>query len=301
MHENKVEANKEGPSKMAEGIAMHRISELGLPEDIRACYDPYAIYFLSPETLKILKSFQNDPQKAKTAAEEHERLYPGFHNSIVARVKYFDNFVEKSIDEGIEQIVALGAGYDTRAYRIEGLNDIKVFEVDHPDTQRFKIEKLKEIFDSVPEHVAFIPVDFEKETFGQKLFDKGYDKSLKTLFILEGLTMYIPQNAVAETLNFIVENSGKGSIVIFDYIDESVIDGTSKLEIGKNLRDYTKENGAPLQFGIKEEEIEAFLTQFGFSRIQNVTSDDYKKACFSGKNEIRNVSSILYFAHAVVE
>lgn len=301
MSENKVEANIEGPSKMAEGIAMHRISELGLPEDIRACYDPYAIYFLSPETLEILKSLQSDPEKAKAAAEEHERLYPGFHNSIVARVKCFDDFVEKSIDGGIEQIVALGAGYDTRAYRIEGLKNVKVFEVDYPDTQRFKIEKLKEIFGSVPEHVAFVPVDFEKETFDQELFDKGYDKFLKTLFILEGLTMYIPQDAVAETLNFIVENSGRGSIVIFNYIDESIVDGTSKLEIGKNLRDYTKENGAPLQFGIKEEEIEDFLTQFGFSRIQNITSENYKKACFHGKNEIGNVSNILYFVHAMVE
>ena len=301
MHENKIEVTEKGPSKMAEGIAMHRISELGLPEDIRACYDPYAIYFLSPETLEILKSLQSDPEKAKEVAEEHERLYPGFHNSIVARVKYFDDFVEKSIDEGIEQIVALGAGYDTRAYRIEGLRNIKVFEVDHPYTQSFKIQKLKEIFDSVPEHVYFVPVDFEKETFGQKLFDKGYDKSLKTLFILEGLTMYIPQNAVAETLTFIVENSGKGSAVIFDYIDESIIDGTSKLEIGKNLRDYTNGEGAPLQFGIKWDKIEDFLMQFGFSRIQNVTSEDYKKACFNGKNEIRNVSSILYFVHAVVE
>lgn len=294
----KVEVNREKPSKMAEGIALHRISELTLPEDVRTCYDPYAVYFLSEETLKIFNSLQNDPEKAKTAAEEHERLYPGFHNSIVARVRYFDDFAEKSVDEGIEQIVMLGAGYDTRAYRIEGLKKLKVFEVDHPSTQSFKTRKIKEIFGSVPDHVVYVPADFEKELFAQKLFEGGYDSSKRTLFIMEGLTMYIPPNAVVETLKFIIENSGKGSRVLFDYIHESIINGTCEMEIGENLRDYTKEQGEPLQFGIKEEEIEDFLTQFGFSEVQNITGDDYR--VYFEKRDYRVVCNLLYFAHATV-
>lgn len=298
MSENKVEVNRENPSKMAEGIAMQRFGESAKPEGERICYDPYAVHFISPE---IIKFGMKHPKEAKEKVEQMEKLFPGLSSSIMARVRYFDDFTKKSIVEGIEQLVVLGAGYDTRAYRIEELKDIKVFEVDHPNTQSFKIQKIGDIFGSRPDHVVYVPVDFEKDTLGQKLFDNGYDPLKKTLFIIEGLIMYIPPKAVAETLLFIVKNSGNGSQVIFDYYPESVVDGTCKLEIGMNIRNHLIQLEEPLQFGIKEEKIEDFLTEFGFSGIQNVTSEDYKRAYFHGKNENRDVCELLYFAHAVVE
>ena len=298
MPENKVEVNRENPSKMAEGIAMQRFGESSKPENERICYDPYAVRFISPE---IIKFGMERPEEARKKVEQMEKLFPGLSSSIMARVRYFDDFVKKSIAEGIEQLVILGAGYDTRAYRIEGLKNIKVFEVDHPNTQSFKIQKISEIFGSLLDHVVYVPVDFEIESFGQKLFDNGYESSKKTLFVMEGLIMYIPPKAVAETLLFIVENSGKGSAVIFDYYPESVVDGTCKLEIGTNIRNHLAELGEPLQFGIKAEKIEDFLTEFGFSKIQNVTSEDYKKLYFQGVNKNRDVCELLYFAHAVVE
>lgn len=298
MSENKVEVNRENPSKMAEGIAMQRFGESSKPEDERICYDPYAIHFISPE---IIEFGMKHPEEAKAKIEMTEKLFPGLSSSIMARVRYFDDFVKRSIDEGIEQLVILGTGYDTRAYRIDELKNIKVFEVDHPNTQSFKIEKVKEIFDSTPDHVVYVPVDFETEKLSKKLIDSGYDQSKKTLFVLEGLVMYIPPKAVAETLLFIVENSGKGSTVIFDYYPESVVDGTCKLEVGMNIRNHLIQLGEPLQFGIKEDEIEDFLMQFGFSRIENVTSEDYKKAYFHGVNGNRDVCELLYFVHAVKE
>ena len=298
MPENKVEVNRENPSKMAEGMAMQRFGESAKPEDERICYDPYAVHFISPE---IIEFGMKHPEEAKVKIEQMEKLFPGLSSSIMARVRYFDEFTKKSIAEGIEQLIVLGAGYDTRAYRIEELKYIKVFEVDHPNTQNFKIQKIMEIFGSLQGHIVYVPVDFETETFGQKLFDNGYDPSKKTLFIMEGLTMYIPLKAVAETLKFIVENSGKGSHVIFDYYPESVVDGTCKLGIGTNIRNHVAEQGEPLQFGIKEEKIEDFLTEFGFSNVQNVTSEDYKALYFHGKNENRDVCELLYFVHAVVE
>jgi methyltransferase (TIGR00027 family) len=294
MPENKV--NRENPSQMAEGIAMQRFGESKKPEDERICYDPYAIHFIRPE---IIEFGMKHPEEAKAKIEQTENLFPGLSISIMARVRYFDDFIIKSIEEGLEQLVILGAGYDTRAYRIEELKEnIKVFEVDHPNTQSFKIEKIKEIFGYTPDNVVYVPVDFETETLSQKLFDNGYSSLKKTLFIMEGLVMYIPPKSVAETLSFIVENSGKGSAVLFDYYPESVVDGTCKLEIGTNIKNHLIQIGEPLQFGIKEDEIEDFLTQFGFSNIKNVTSEDYKKAYFHGKNENRDVCELLYFAHA---
>lgn len=298
MEKNQIKANREGPSQMAEGIAMQRFAESSKEEDERICYDPYAIHFIRPEIIEFGKKH---PEEAKELIENTERFFPGLSSSIMARVKYFDDFVKKSIKDGLEQLVILGAGYDTRAFRIEELKEnVNIFEMDHPNTQGFKIEKIKEIFGSTPGNVVYVPVDFEKEKIGEKLIENGFIGSKKTLFILEGLVMYIPPESVAEIFLFINKNSAKGSRVIFDYYPQSVVDGTSKLEIGQNIMNHLVKIGEPLQFGIKEQEMENFLKEFGFSSIENVTSEDYKKAYFQGKNENREVCELLYFAHAVV-
>jgi len=296
---NETNLNRKGPSKMAEGIALHRVAESAKPEGERICYDPYAVHFVNPE---ILASAASNPDKAKEMHEYYERLFPGLGNSIRARVRYFDDFVKNSIDEGLEQLVIMGAGYDTRAYRIEGLKGkVKVFEVDHPNTQSVKIEKVKEIFGSLPEHVMYVPVDFESENLGERLLEKGYDRSLKTLFLMEGLIMYIPPEAVDETLSFTAKNSGIGSAILFDYYPESVVDGTCELEVGKNILNYTKQQGEPLQFGIKEGMIEPFLAERGFSRVKNVIAEEYKEMYFHGINKDREVCDLLFFTHAMIE
>jgi len=285
-------------SKMAEMIALHRVAESMMPEGQRLCYDPYAIHFVDPETIE---SARKNPEKTKELREHYERLFPGLGNSIRARVRYFDDFVKSSIGEGLEQMVILGAGYDTRAFRIEGLDKITVFEVDHPATQKVKVEKVRKIFGQLPQHVVYIPIDFESKDLGRKLLEMGYDASKMSLFIMEGLVMYLPPQAADKTLSFIVHNSGKGSRIIFDYYPRSLVDGTSELQAAKNIRNYVIEQGEPLQFGIKEGGVESFLAERGFSQIHSVTSDDYKKAYFHGANKDRSVSTLLYFAHAVVE
>ena len=289
---------KKERSKTAETIAVVRMSESRKPEDERICYDPHAIRFISQAVLDFAA---HNPEKYKAFVARNERLVPGASNSIVARVRYFDDVVKSSINEGLEQLVILGAGYDTRAYRIEGLSKIKVFEVDHPATQSIKIEKITEIFSSLHDHVTYVPTDLEVDKFGQRLLESGYNKSLKTLFIMEGILMYLSPEIVEEILSFIVHNSGKGSAILFDYIPLSVVEGTCELEAGQNWRKGVMEVGEPFLFGINDGEIQSFLVQRGFTKIKNTTSEDYKKAYFNGKNEDREVNSLSLFAYAVVE
>lgn len=293
----KIMTKRRSGSKSAEGVALQRLRESVRPESERICYDPYAIHFISPDVLEFI---YKNPDLVKAETEQYEKFLPGIFNSLIARVRYFDDIVRESIEKGLEQLVILGAGYDTRAYRIEGLKTIKVFEVDHPDTQSTKLEMLKKIFDSLPDHVVFVSLDFETETLGQRLFNSGFDKSKKTLFIMEGLVMYLPPESVDEILVFIVKNSGKGSKIIFDYYPECIVDGTCELELGMNIRKFMAQQGEPLKFGIKEGTVETFLMERGFSRVQNVTAEEYKKMYFHGINKDREVCDLLSFVHAVV-
>lgn len=284
-------------SKTAETIAVVRMTESKKPENERICYDPYAVHFVSQEVLDFAA---NNPEKYRAFVARNESLVPGASNSIIARVRFFDEVVKSSIDDGLEQLVIVGAGYDTRAYRIKGLDKIQVFEMDHPATQKIKIKKIKEIFKSLPNHVTYIPLDLEVDKFDQKLLETDYDTSKKTLFIMEGLLMYIPPEIVDKLLFFIVNNSGRGSSILFDYFPLSVIDGTCELEAGQNLQKGVSDAGEPLKFGISEGSGESFLNQRGFKMIKNMTSEDYKKAYFHGKNENRKLNKLSLFAYAVV-
>lgn len=288
-----------GPgSKTAMGVLLARLSESRRPEDERICYDPYAMYFVSEDFMKYAT---NNPEKVKAAAEQRERFLPGMDNSIRARVRYFDDFLRRSIEEGLEQLVILGAGYDTRDCRIEGASRLRTFEVDHPVIQTIKKEKIEKILGSLPDHVVYVPMDLVKDDLGQKLLEMGYEPSKRALFFMEGVIYYLPPETVHEILSFIARNSAKGSRILFDYYPQSVVDGDCELEAGRNLPGHLAQLGEPLLFGIEDGAVETFLEKRGFSRVKNVTSDDYKKAYFKGGNEGRAVFSMLYFAHAKIE
>lgn len=286
---------KAKPNPTAELTASHRAAESFKPENERICYDPYAIHFLSPATREIVK----DPVKLKAFSQQVGPLAQAMGTLIRLRVRYFDDFLKKSLEEGFQQLVILGAGYDTRAYRIKGLKEnVKVFEVDHPNTQHFKTRKIREIFGSTPENVTYISVDFETQKLSQNLIEKRYHSSKKTLFVMEGVICYLTPQTVDEILSFISGNSGKGSILLFDYHEESVVKGTC--EEGRLLKKYFEQVGESFKFGIKKGKIEEFLLKRGFSNIVNFSSEKYKNKCFKGINENEKVCNPLYFVHAVV-
>jgi methyltransferase (TIGR00027 family) len=288
-----------GPgSKTAMGVLLARFAESRKPEGERICYDPYAMYFVSEDFWKY--AIEN-PEKVKEAAEQRERFLPGMDNSIRARARYFDDFLRKSIEEGLEQLVILGAGYDTRDCRIEGASRLRTFEVDHPVIQSIKKEKIEKILGSLPDHVVYVPMDLVKDDLGQKLLEMGYNPSKRALFFMEGIIYYLPLKTVDEILSFIVRNSAKGSRILFDYYPQSVVDGDCELEAGRNLSGHLAQLGEPLLFGIEDGAVEAFLEERGFAKVKNVTGDDYKKAYFKGINEGRAVFSLLCFAHAEIE
>ena len=169
--------SRSGPSRTAKRVAAFRAAESMLPQDLRVCYDPYAIRFIDPDRLDELTEY----------TDNH---FPGLRNYVVARARHFDEVITLAAKTGLLQLVILGAGYDTRAYRIkEFTGRVRVFELDHPDTQQVKKEKIREIFGGLPEDVVYVPVDFETQDFGSLLLESGYSPEKKTLFVMEGVIM----------------------------------------------------------------------------------------------------------------
>ena len=133
-----------------------------------------------------------------------------------------------SLDEGLDQVVILGAGFDTRVYRIAGIEKTKVFEIDHLNTQAVKLQRLKKVINPLPDNVTFIPVDFNTQQLSERLQSSGYNEKGKTLFIWQGVTYFLTQEGVDNTLAFIANHSGAGSAVIFDYFYNETLHDTHK-------------------------------------------------------------------------
>lgn len=247
-------------SVSAQGIAIMRAIESAKPQGERLVYDPYARQMVPGWMYHLVKFFADLGYGDKRG--------PGVMEFLVARDRYIDDFLKQSLDEGLDQLVILGAGLDSRPYRFARLKSgVKIFEVDHPASQATKLRKLAEIFGEVPTHVTFVAIDFTEQDLSERLFAHGYDPTLKTLFIWQGVTQYLNPQAVDSTLAFVAQNSGSGSKIIFDYMYTSLLGGAAGHGEIRNMRRYRAFSGEDLTFGIPEGQIETYLQKRGFTKV----------------------------------
>jgi methyltransferase (TIGR00027 family) len=285
------------PSRTAENNAALRAFESMRSTGEQICNDPYAKHFV-PETIRQVKDMH---LVLAQRISEWDRIFPGVCDAILARTRFIDDCLESAIEEGLQQLVILGAGYDTRALRFDRLKDtVVVFELDHPSTQNAKLQRYRHILHGTPDHIVFVPVNFGGENLARKLFEHGYDCNLKSFFIWEGMTYYLSAAAVDETLWFISRNAPDRSVVVYDYFPSSVVDGTTSLKEAKALRMALKSMGEEVLFGLDPVTTEEFLNRRGFDLVQNFTAEEYKKRYFKGANRHRTVSEMFVFAHAQV-
>ena len=207
-----------------------RAVESLLPAGRRVCYDPLAVVFLDEKLQRRYRLCLKNTFMRAVWIWSVRKDPGGTRAEGVARTRYIDDYSQACISGGVEQVVILGAGFDTRAYRLEGFKKAKVFEVDHPNTQKMKVARLKGVIrGELPSWVTFVPVDFERDKLDEKLLEGGYRKDLKTLFIWEGVTPYLTAESVERTLSLVVASSSRGSSIIFDYLHASAAAPGSKV------------------------------------------------------------------------
>ena len=272
---------KNQSSLTAAGIALARAVESEKPADERICYDPYARQFVPDWMYRFLAFFIKSGYA--------ELRGPGVNGFLMARERYIDDVLQNYLKEDLQQLVILGAGYDSRSYRFDLPGRVKTFEVDHPITQADKLKKVQQVFGRIPAHVTYVAVDFNTQSISERLLASGYDPHLISLFIWQGVTMYLTPEGVDATLAFVVNHAAPGSAILFDYVYQAVLDGTQKQFEITNMRRYHFMTGEGLIFGIPEGSASEFLRRRGFQQVKDVTMDELKAAYFTGKNTSRKV------------
>lgn len=188
-----------------------------------------------------------------------------------ARQTFFDAAVERCLAK-ITQLVILGAGFDTRAYRLPKDARVHVFEVDSPKTQAVK-RRLLERARIYASRVTFVPADFEKEDWFSRLAEAGFDPGKPTLFLWEGVIHYLDSKAVESALHKIGV-AAKCSVIAFDYFTTEPLKSQSLY--WRFGRAATKAAGEPLKFGIdstppSRERVAELLQPCGLSLIEQRT------------------------------
>ena len=286
----------------AQGVAKQRLIETIAGPDKRVINDPYADSFvIGSGFIKLMGH--------KLNAWLSEKLAPGFHEHLIARTKFIDELIEKSAINGIEQYVILGAGYDSRAHRLELPSSLKIFEVDQPEVSDNKLAKLpKELPNS--ENVTYVNIDFSYQSLTDQLISAGFDQEKSTIFTLEGVSQYITKEAVSSTIKELASlTRDTNSIFFMSYVDE-LLDKNPEACFGEGypnpakkaslIKSLSAKVGEPWISFYSCAEIEDLLSQNSYSIQENVTLEDLNSLYFSPVGRTLNENQIFKLEHFVV-
>jgi len=231
-----------------------RVVELYLPEEKRLFDDPYALRLL-PLGWRLFYRVFFLPGLRNVVLSLRERRMPGSLGGILCRTRVIDDVLKRSLRQGLDQVVILGAGFDSRAYRISGMDQVRVFEIDLPGTRALKQKRVAHVLGAVPENVTLIGMNFDLENLDDVLSGAGFQKGVRTLFIWEGVTQYLTAEAVSNTLEYISSSSGDGSGIVFTYVLKGLIDGTDRPDWFGPFLVFAEKVGSPLQFDLARDEL----------------------------------------------
>jgi len=213
----------------------------------------------------------------------YKRMAPkGVYNYVVARTRYVDDVFRQALADDFRQILIFGAGFDTRALRFQQeSHNLRILELDVLSTQSAKISQYRKRNLTVPMNLTFVPIDFDKESVPVKLNQAGFQKGQRSLFVLEGLLMYLEPASVDATFRTIQEYGGEGSWVVFDYVYASVL-RKEKLYHGESeiMASVTKA-GEAWHFGIERGNVGKFLAAYGLKPIDEKDAQALEKMYFT--------------------
>jgi methyltransferase (TIGR00027 family) len=243
------------PSQTAQRAAAHRAAHQ-LLEQGRIFHDPLAVRILgeSPRALE-----------AAARANPGQR---GMRLFIAARTRFAESAVAGAVRRGVRQLVVLGAGLDTFAYR-NPYAELRVFEVDHPATQGWKRRRLDEAGIAMPASMRFAPVDFERVSLAEGLESAGFDAAAPVIFTWLGVVPYLTEAAVFATLGFIA-GLASGGEVVFTYSDPPAAMPAGSAAANRRRAARVKALGEPWLTFFTPQTLHPRLRALGFGEIEDL-------------------------------
>jgi methyltransferase (TIGR00027 family) len=254
------------PSRTAQWVAAARGLGMLLPPEVRLVEDPYGVAFSSPRIAALLE-------------ERRPRILaalPGLKTWIAymqVRTRLLDDAVREFVATGGDQVVLLGAGFDTRALRLPELAAATVFEIDHPATQAHKRATLERIGAVSP--ARYVTWDFETRPLDElpdALVAADHDPGRPTLTIWEGVTMYLTEPAIDASLRAIKTWSAPGSQLAMTYFAKARLERPSL--ITRAMSAVVSRFGEPWRWGWSPDELPAYLAERGLALVEDIALAD---------------------------
>jgi methyltransferase (TIGR00027 family) len=188
---------------------------------------------------------------------------------VILRDRFVDDVVKLAVDGGCEHVLNLGSGYDTRFFRIRRSNGepVETFEVDLEDTITHKRHCIERAVGTVPPELHLIPLDLRRESL-ERLVDSGYAIDRSTTCVWQGVSYYLPQESVQETLGFVRHRTGPGTVFVFDACTPLMITANDEIPGIRSQIEKLREIGEPYVFGCEPDSMSQMLADLGFVDIE---------------------------------
>ena len=224
-------------------------------------------------------------------------VFKPIHTENVLRLRYAEDRLDAAIAEGVGQYVILGAGFDTFALRRPDAADrVRVFELDHPATQRAKRRRLRQLGMALPPHLAFVPVDFETDALDALLVEAGFDAKRPAFFSWLGVTYYLSKEAIGETLDRIAACAAPGSALLLDYKLPTCGLGAAARSAADKLDRFVQRLGEPMVSTFTESALEDELRRIGGSPLDSVSPAEQARRYLADREDVDAPTSNFAFA-----
>ncbi|MEO8218100.1 MAG: class I SAM-dependent methyltransferase [Acidobacteriota bacterium] len=263
-------------SRTAERVAERRAAHQLLDSPL-VFEDPLALSVIPPE---VASSLLDNPQ-------QYDRSIPGryLRAFLVVRSRVAEDSLREAVKRGVQQYVVLGAGFDTFAFRNpHPARTLRIFEVDHPDTQAIKLSRLKDAGIQPGSDVTFIPVDLSKEPLQSALLQHGFDESSPSFFSWLGVVLYLEVEDIRRIWRYVGSLAG-GTTMVFDYaVNPSSLSFPARLTL-KFMAARVASIGEPWKTYFDPGAIDSELRAAGFASVQDLGQAELNHRFFSGRSD----------------
>lgn len=272
-------------NKSAVGLAFLRGVESAQHQDVRFFEDKLALSLLPGTMFKLFSGLVKLRFVRNKIIKTYEKSVNGMYGGMICRTRYFDEKTQQSINNGVKNVVIIGAGLDTRAYRLQGIEQCQVFELDNVAMSTYKQKTLNSIGHVNQQHVTYLSINFDTQTLQSVLSQQGFDATQKTLFIWEGISQYRSAEQVDEILSFIA-TCASGSELLMTYIIKQAITGNNA-KVG-------------WQFALEPKQVEPLLAKHKLTLQQDIDGKKYNSLYIIPSKRALATFDIERFVYATV-